>query len=90
MPTNYINSKEIDINDEPELAIIRDHLEEYYPDKEINVLACKNDKGKITANFYINYRLKAATSALGNAWICRVKNRRGLSNKLTLLGIIVH
>lgn len=83
-------NKDISIDEIPELIIIKDHLSEYYPDEAIHVFPYKNTDGKVYANFYINLRCVVSTAVIGSAWVRKVRHKKELENKLTLIGIKVN
>lgn len=85
-----INNQHIDISEVPELVVISQHLEEYYPDKEIYVSPFKNDSGKIMAGYYIGCRSIVATYNYNCVSIRRIRHRKELVDKLTLLGMEIH
>ena len=83
----YGSNKNIDINDEPELIVIKEHLAEHYTDKDIHIFPFMNNKEKkITASFYINGRCTISTSKFGHAWIGRIRCKKELISKLSLIG----
>ena len=88
MNITYAN-KNININNEPELVVIKEHIIEYYSDKDLYIFPFRNDKNKVSASFYINTRCIVFTSALGRVWISRIRCKKELVNKLTLIGIDV-
>ena len=86
----YGSHKNIDINDEPSLIIIKEHLAEQYTDKDIHIFPYTNEINKtITASFYINGRCMVSTSRLGHAWIGRIRHKKELISKLALIGFDV-
>lgn len=86
----YGSNKNIDINDEPALIIIKEHLAEQYTDNDIHIFPYINNRDKkITASFYINGRCIVSTSRLDHAWIGRIRHKKELINKLALIGIDV-
>lgn len=78
---------DINIDEIPELVIIKDHILEYYPDEKIYIFPYKNGNGKIYANFYIDLRCIVSTAVIGSAWIHRIRHKKELENKLALIGI---
>ena len=85
-----INNQHINISEVPELVVISQHLEEYYPDKKIYVCPYKNDSGKIMAGYYIGCKSLVTTYNYNRASVRRIRHRRELVDKLTLLGMEIH
>lgn len=83
----YAVRPDILIDDEPELVIIRDHILEYYPTSRIYIFPHRDCTGKVTANFYLGCKNLVNTSALGHAYIRRIRCKKELINKLALIGI---
>lgn len=79
--------KDIDIDNEPELLIIKEHLTEHYIDKDIHIYPYIDKDKKITASFYINGRCTISTSKFNHAWIGRIRCKKELISKLALIGI---
>lgn len=80
---------DINIDEIPELVIIKDHILEYYPDEKIYIFPYKNGNGRIYANFYIDLRCVASTALVGSAWVRKIRHRKELEGKLTLIGVNV-
>lgn len=85
----YATDKSINIDEIPELVIIKNHITEYYPDEKIYIFPYRNEKGRIYANFYIDLRCVASTAVVGSAWVRKIRHRKELENKLTLIGLDV-
>lgn len=85
----YGSYKGINIDEVPELLIIKDHITEYYPDDTIYVFPYVNSDKEIHASFYIGSRCVASTVVSGNAWVHKIRHRKELENKLTLIGVNV-
>lgn len=84
----YGSDKDINIDEVPELLIIKEHIVEYYPDEKIYIFPYKN-VNDIYANFYINLRCVAHTGVIGNVWVHKIRHKKELENKLTLIGVNV-
>lgn len=79
--------RDVDISNEPSLLIIKEHLIEHYIDKDLRIYPYMDSKDKkITATFYLNGRCIISTSKFGHAWIGRIRCKRELINKLSLIG----
>ena len=85
----YATDKSINIDEVPELVIIKNHITEYYPDEKIYIFPYRSDNGRVYANFYIDLRCVASTALTGSAWVHKIRRKKELENKLTLVGINV-
>lgn len=85
----YGTDKDINIDEIPELLIIKDHITEYYPDEKIYIFPYRDSYNVVYANFYINLRCVAYTAVSGSVSIHRIRHRKELENKLTLIGVNV-
>ena len=85
----YGTYKDININEIPELLIIKNHITEYYSDEKIYIFPYKNIRNEIHANFYIGSRCVASTIVSGSAWVYKIRHKKELENKLTLIGVNV-
>lgn len=79
----------VDVSEIPELVVISQHLEEYYPEKEIYLIPTKNNSGNITAGYYMGIKSMILTYSPNRAYIRRIRHRQELVNKLTILGMDV-
>lgn len=81
-----ITNNHLNISEIPELMVISQHLEEYYPDKNTYVCPTINNLGYITASYYLQNRPIVVTYANDRIFVRRIRHRRELADKLTLLG----
>lgn len=74
----YGKDKDINIDEVPELLIIKEHIIEYYPDEKIYIFPYK-DGNDIYADFHIDLRRIACTRVIRNirnVWIPKIRHKK--------------